>query len=162
MPKNVPAPPVEPMLRGLMQAVESPSWNEALAKHVGVLEKARESGEIVCVATDPHGDLRLAGWVLASGGKVCYRFEDDRPAAETPAFWQFAASNYVCVTPPIELRKQLAIALLQADKPLNGGSLKLPSSQIAPEDFIEKVTGIDPRKSSESTATPLTENLSLF
>lgn len=161
MSKKVPAPPVEPMLRGLMQAVESPSWVEALAKHVGVLEKARESGEIVCVATDPHGDLRLAGWILASGGKICYRFEDDRPAAETPAFWQFAANNYVWVTPTIELRKQMATAM-QTDKALAGGSLKLPSSQIAPEDFIEKVTGIDPRQTSESGATPLTENLSLF
>lgn len=162
MSKKPPAPPVEPMLRGLMQAIETPSWVEALAQRVGVLEKARESGEIVCVATDPHGDLRLAGWVLASGGKICYRFEDDRPVAETPAFWLFAANNYVWVTPTIELRKQLAGAVLQEDKALNGGSLKLPSSQIAPEDFIEKVTGIDPRKPIESAATSLTENLSLF
>jgi hypothetical protein len=149
------------MLRGLMHIISNPHWLEALTDKVPALKKAKENGDVVCIATDPQDNLTLQGWIIASGGQVCYRFEDDRPATEDLSFWKFAADNYIWVTPSMELRKKLAIAILQKEEPLGGAAMKLPSSNITPEDFILRVTGIDPSQPAPPPQAKQ-ENLSLF
>lgn len=149
------------MLRGLMNIISNPHWLDALAEKVPALKKAKENGDVVCIATDPQDNLTLRGWVIASGGQVCYSFEDNQPVTEDLSFWKFAADNYIWVTPSMDLRKKLAVALLQKEEPLSGAAMKLPSSNISPEDFILRVTGIDPAL-PEPPPQPKQENLSLF
>lgn len=141
--------------------VERPAWLDALTAAVSPLQKSTESGDVVIVVTDPDNDLKLSGFLVCGGGRLVYEFHGDVPISQEKAFWAFASSNYLWVTPSIKLRKAVAA---EVGGKAEGQSFKMTSDAMPVLDFIGSVAGVEVvrPKAIEVSELAVGENMSMF
>jgi hypothetical protein len=113
--------------------IDQPEWLGAVSSEVSSLSKSADSGDVVIIATDPLGDGLLSAFIVASGGRLVYRLDADSPPEDENAFWNFASSNYLWVTPTLALRKDVSA---RVGGKADGQSFKLATDAIALEEFI--------------------------